>query len=92
MTRDEALKGWTKEIYEGYIELGQKVMEEKDFKELKQYYETGIVTGKFDSDTTSKEIEFWLTSLAVMVNGRTNIQIAVDNLVVANMKKFEEEG
>jgi len=87
---NRALRNWSYDILLAYIELGQKIYDEKDFKDLEQYYQEGEVTGKFDSSSTRKEIEPWLSGLAKMVNERTNIQIQVDNLVVSNMKKIEK--
>jgi len=87
---DRSLRNWSYDILLGYIELGQCVYDEKDYKELEQYYEEGEVTGRIDSNTDREEIKTWLTGIAVMVNGRTEIQIAVDNLVVANLKKIEK--
>ena len=86
----KALKHWGESILEVYTELGQEAYDEKEYQDLEQYTQEGKVTGMFNSDATREIIEPWLTSLAVMVNGRTEIQIAVDNLVVANLKKIEE--
>jgi hypothetical protein len=87
---DRNLRNWSYQILLGYIELGQKVYDEQDYKELEQYYQEGEVIGRIDSDTDREEIKSWLSGLAKMVNERTDIQMTVDNLIVANLKKIEE--